>query len=266
MTKSILGCIVAFLIHFNVNANLLVSPTRAELNDTSNKSAVFSLVNKGEATARYNIYFEDKVQLADGGYESVENTKATLSTFVRYSPRRVTLEPEQGTRVRMAARLPKNTVADEYRSYIVFHQIPLAPPPTVSSSSDDVDTFNLTVTAYVRISIPVILRVGQLTGDVTINTVEDENGRASLDVVINRQGQRSTYGDIEVFVETTIDGSSVLESIGNMKNAAIYTELDSKRFAISLSRSLAKGESVIVRYTESKTLKQAKRVETRVVI
>ncbi|BAJ02318.1 fimbrial biogenesis chaperone [Shewanella violacea] len=266
MNKYFIGCFAALFCSFNLDANLLVSPTRAELDDASHRSSVFSLVNKGSSTARYNIYFEDKLQLAEGGYRTVEGTKATLTKFVRYSPRRVTLEPEQGTRVRMAVRLPKNTPAAEYRSYIVFHQIPLTPAVASQSSDDKAETFSLSVTAYMRISIPVILRVGELNGEVTIDEVTNENAQTSLNVTLIRHGQRSTYGDIELFVETSLDGKIQLESVGSAKNAAIYTELNQRSFSVNLSRELKKGTEVIIRYTESKTIKDAKIIEKRIVI
>ncbi|AQS36332.1 hypothetical protein Sps_01160 [Shewanella psychrophila] len=266
MKKIIIGCIAALFCVFNADANLLVTPTRAELDDASHRSSVFSLVNKGSDTARYNIYFEDKLQLAEGGYRAVEDNKAALSQFVRYSPRRVTLEPEQGTRVRMAVRLPKNTPVAEYRSYIVFHQIPLTPEVASNAGDDNAETFSLSVTAYMRISIPVILRVGDLNGEVTIDTVSDEKAQASLNVTLIRQGQRSTYGDIEIFVENISEGKAQLESVGSAKNAAIYTELNKRSFQVKLSREIKKGTEIIVRYTESKTLKDAKIIEKRIVI
>ena len=266
MNKIIIGCIAALFCTFNADANLLVTPTRAELDDVSHRSTVFSLENKGSNTARYNIYFEDKVQLAEGGYRSVVDTKAVLAQFVRYSPRRVTLEPEQGTRVRMALRLPKNTPIGEYRSYIVFHEIPLTPVILNKASDDNTDTFSLSVTAYMRISIPVILRVGELNGEVTIGEVTDEKVQTSLNVTLVRQGQRSTYGDIELFVENFVAGQVHLERVGSVKNAAIYTELNKRIFPVTLSRALKKGTEVIVRYTESKTLKDAKTIEKRIVI
>ncbi|MPY24118.1 hypothetical protein FM037_15445 [Shewanella psychropiezotolerans] len=266
MNKYLIGCIAALFCSFNLDANLLVTPTRAELDDTSQRSSVFSLVNKGSSTARYNIYFEDKVQLAEGGYRSIVDDKAVLSQYVRYSPRRVTLEPEQGTRVRMAVRLPKNTPVAEYRSYIVFHQIPLTPVIASKASNDNADTFSLSVTAYMRISIPVILRVGELNGEVMIDEVTDEKAQTSLNVTLIRQGQRSTYGDIELFVENITEGLVHLESVGSVKNAAIYTELSKRSFLVTLSRELKEGTEVIVRYTESKTLKDAQIVEKRIVI
>lgn len=266
MKLFLIGCTLAFFIPFSVNANLLVSPTRAELDDTTHKSAIFSLVNKGTSTARYNIYFEDKIQLAEGGYRIIEGGKPALSQFVRYSPRRVTLESEQGTRVRMAARVPKGLPAAEYRSYIVFHQIPLAPRVLNQANDEHAETFSLSVTAFVRISVPVILRIGELEGDVTIDTVTDAEQQTSLGVTIKRHGLRSTYGDIEVFVEKNIGGVTKLENIASVKNVAIYTELDSRNFSVNLTRQLIKGTEVIVRYSESKNLNDAQIIETRMTL
>ncbi|WP_076413794.1 hypothetical protein [Shewanella sp. UCD-KL12] len=266
MKKSFLGCIAALLFCVNVNANLLVSPTRAELDDKKHRSAVFSLVNKGAAKARYNIYFEDKLQLPAGGYQTLEDAEPVLAKYVRYSPRRVSLEPEEGTRVRMAARLPKSLPSAEYRSYIVFHQIPNTPE---ASTSDDIssDVFSLSVTAYMRISIPVILRVGEMNGEVSIGEDAAIKNDMSVDIVINRQGERSSYGDIELFIETpSSDSDAKLQSIGSVKNATIYTELTSRVFNVKLNQPIEKGAVILVRYSESSSIVDAKTVESTLVL
>lgn len=266
MKKSFFGCFAALLFSVNVDANLLVSPTRAELDDKNHRSAVFSLVNKGSAKARYNIYFEDKLQLPAGGYQTLEGAEPALSKYVRYSPRRVSLEPEEGTRVRMAARLPKSLPSAEYRSYIVFHQIPNMPDSsTVDEATNDL--FSLSVTAYMRISIPVILRVGEIAGEVSIGEDTTINSDMSVDIVINRQGERSSYGDIELFIEEPSNGSDAsLLAIGSLKNATIYTELSSRVFNIKLNQPIDKGTAILARYSESSSIKDAKTVESRLVL
>ncbi len=254
---------LAFVFSFNVQANLLVTPTRVELDDKEQLSAVFSLVNKGKSVSRYNIYFENKALLPTGDYVTLDTSPTSLAKFVRYSPRRVSLEPEQGTRVRMAVRLPKATVKGEYRSYIVFHQIPLAPEVADNDAAKQSKTLSLSVQAYMRISIPVILRVGELASEVQIETVMNEATKASVEVTLTREGERSSYGDIEII---EMSGGKEVASVGNYKNAVIYTELAKRTFSIDLTKPMTSGTELLVRYRESESLSEAKTVENRLVM
>lgn len=263
MKKFFLGYFIASLFSSAVYANLLVTPTRVELDNKAQRSAVFSLVNKGKQDARYNIYFEDKKLLPTGDYVSLENSSTSLAKFVRYSPRRVSLAPEEGTRVRMALRLPKGTPEGEYRSYIVFHQIPLAPTAIDNEQKSTSNTLSLSVTAYMRISIPVILRLGALSSEIFIDADLDRKAQSSVDVTLVREGLRSSYGDIELFL---VSNGKELESVGSYKNAAVYTELTARTFAIELSKPVERGRELIVRYRESESLSDAKVVETRIVL
>ncbi|MEZ9198702.1 hypothetical protein [Shewanella sp. 10N.286.54.B9] len=254
MNKVYLGCIVA-LLSFQVSANLLVNPTRVELDNQKNRSAVFSLINRSEQPSRYNIYFEDKQMLDSGEFVTLEKdvNKFSLSKFVRYSPRRVNIEPEQAVKVRLAARVPKSIKTGEYRSYMVFHQIPLAP---VKSESNKVqsDVLSLRISAFLKISVPVILRVGELDSELTIADSVIDAGRHTVQVTLQRNGERSTYGDLEVFDIATN------QLVGVSKNIAIYTELTERTFSIPLVQSVAADAQLQVRYTENNKLNKPKTV------
>ncbi len=258
--KKLITCCITVLLAFNASANLLVNPTRVEL-DKKNTSAVFSLVNKSSEAARYNVYFEDKKMLANGEYAALSKEQATqsLANFVRYSPRRVSLEPEQGTRVRLAARLPRNIKPGEYRSYIVFHQIPLAPVSNQSSQQSTSDTVSLNISAYLKISIPVIMRVGQLASDLSIEKSLLDSEKQTIEVTLRRIGDRSSFGDIEVI--NTITN----EIVGVAKNIAIYTELSEKHFSIPLTKPAGTSQ-LVVRYKENDSLYQPKIVEAKIAL
>ncbi|WP_153913593.1 molecular chaperone [Shewanella sp. TC10] len=261
MKKLFLFTTLALTLVPSVYANLLVTPTRVELDNKRDKSAVFSLVNKSSETSRYEIYLEDKRLLDSGEFELLESdvTPTSLTPFTRYSPRRVSLSPEQGARVRLAVRPPKDIQAGEYRSYIVFHQIPLAPTSETDANTPS-DTMKLSVTAYLRIAIPVIMRVGQLTAELTIesNGLNTQDGKQQLIVEIAREGQRSSYGDVEVFDADTN------ELLGSLKNASIYTENERRSFAITLNEPLKPNTKLLVKYIENDGLFEAKTVEQTV--
>ncbi|WP_445946703.1 fimbrial biogenesis chaperone [Shewanella sp.] len=262
----------------SLQANLLVTPTRVELDEKRAKSAVFSLVNKGTKTSRYEIYFEEKRMLPSGDFVTlskddgiakanraidealISQMQATsIAKYLRYSPRRLTLEPEQGGRVRLALRTPKTLPEGEYRSYIVFHQIPLAPKVQNNNTSKDGQSLSLTISAYMKIAVPIFLRVGDLKADISLNTgkLELSQGQQSLQVSLHRQGARSSYGDLEVINPVNN------QVLGSLNNAAVYSELNEKSYSVPLSETLSPGSELIIRFTESDKLFEHQRIETR---
>jgi fimbrial chaperone protein len=282
MNKQLLLCTAVLLLgsafSHSLKANLLVTPTRVELDGKRAKSAVFSLVNKGTSTSRYEVYFEDKRMLPSGEFVTlnkdgtIEETKlaidetiisqmqsVSITKYLRYSPRRMTLEPEQGGRVRLALRAPKDLPEGEYRSYIVFHQIPLAPKAAIEDAKDDSKTFSLSISAYIKIAIPVFLRVGDLKADISLNTgkLELSQGEQSLQVTLHRQGTRTSHGSLDII--NAVDN----QVLGSIKNAAVYHELNEKSYTVPLSNTVLPGSELIIRYTESDKLFDPQRIETR---
>lgn len=282
MNKQILFCTVALLLgsafSHSLQANLLVTPTRVELDDKRAKSAVFSLVNKGTSTSRYEVYFEEKRMLASGDFVTLSKDEgitkanrpadetlisqmkaASIAKYVRYSPRRLTLEPEQGGQVRLALRAPKDLPKGEYRSYLVLHQIPLAQKAHNNDTDKDNQSLSLTISAYMKISVPIFFRIGELKADISMNTgqLELSQGVQSLQVTLHRQGERSSYGSLEV-INPIND-----QVLGSLKNAAVYSELDEKSYTVPLRDTVLPGSELIIRYTESDGLFDPKRLETR---
>ncbi|MBL4831055.1 MAG: molecular chaperone [Aliivibrio sp.] len=238
-------------------ASLLVVPTRVEL-DNKNRSATMSVVNKASETTRYNVYFEDNIMLANGEYQEIKKGESTTSSskFIRYSPRRFTLKPEESGQVRLALRIPQSTVEAEYRSYIVFHQIPVAKPKQSASKSENL---SLAIKAYLRIAIPVILRVGELDANISVDKSSQYKNRSVI-VTLNRTGLRSSYGDIEIYTKNKN------RLVGSMKRATIYPELERREFVIPLSEELASGSKIVIKYTESSKLHNAKSISMELTI
>jgi P pilus assembly chaperone PapD len=245
------------LFSHSLFASLLVVPTRVEL-DNQNRSATMSVVNKAPETTRYNVYFEDKRMQPNGVYVDISKggSKTASAKFIRYSPRRFTLKPEEAGQVRLALRLPKNTVKGEYRSYIVFHQIPTTKPKQDSQEGNKVA---LAIKAYLRIAIPVILRVGELDANLSIENMSQYKEQSVM-VTLNRTGLRSTYGDIEVY---TVSNNQL---VGTVKNAVIYSELEQREFSVPLDKSLPTGTKLLIKYTESSKLHNAKSVKMEITI
>ena len=251
-------------------ANLQVNPTFVALDDKKQRSAVFSLVNNSSQFARYNIYFEDKASQSTDVKQTTETSATSVANLVRYSPRRVSLESGQGTRVRMALRLPKGTKKGEYFSNIVFHQIPVAAPavntdslPEKNAAENTSNSRGLSMTAYMRIIVPVILRVGDLTSTVEIATAQQAENTTSIEVVLSRQGDRTSFGNIEII--EMAEGKEVA-TLGHYRDAIIHILRAERRFVVDIAKSLPSGTELLIRYRESASLPQAKTIERQLIL
>ena len=107
--------------------DLLVAPTRVILDGSRGTEVVLN--NIGSEPATYRISLEIKRMTVDGGLDEIaeENVtpaeRAALDMIV-FSPRRVTLPPNQPQVVRVGVRVPEGTPAGEYRAHMLFRAVP----------------------------------------------------------------------------------------------------------------------------------------------
>ncbi len=74
-------------------AVLFIHPTLVLFEDNE-RSATITLSNRGDQTGTFEMSWTDMTMNADGGLVKYEGEAPwSLQSYVRYSPRRVTLEP-----------------------------------------------------------------------------------------------------------------------------------------------------------------------------
>ena len=181
---------------------MAVSPTRVEL-DPSQRSDAISLFNSSTTPVTYRVEIIEFALDESGGYRDLaEGEAATWSaaSYVRFSPSQVTLQPGERQRVRVIAAAPADLPRGEYRSHLRFSSIPLvedvAPDEEEQDedqSSDDsgVMTLGLSAALQYQVSIPVILRTGELENALEIAAADpgqSEAGQAYLNVLLKRTG------------------------------------------------------------------------------
>ena len=111
-----------------------------------------------------------------------------------------------------------------------------------------------------KVAIPVLMRVGDLNSELKIEKSAIDNTRQSIEVTLQRIGERSSFGDIEVINPAT------KQIVAATKNVAIYTELNERQFSIALTEPVAAGTELIIRYQENNSLFQAKTVEAKLIL
>ncbi|WP_230558594.1 molecular chaperone [Sphingomonas segetis] len=244
--------------------DLLVAPTRIILD--GRKGTEIVLNNIGDAPATYRISVEFRHMTADGNLEEVAEPTAAekaAADMIVYAPRRVTLAPHEPQSIRIAARPPQNLPDGEYRVHLLFRAIP--PTRPVTASGDEVGRgLRLQLIPVYGVTIPVIVRLGNLQATAAISNVELEkkNGKPAIALDLSRSGPRSTFGEV------LVTKPGVKDPIAIQKAVAVYTELGSRHVEIPVDDAY-KGElvgPVTVQYVETFHDGKEKLAETQAVL
>jgi hypothetical protein len=138
------------------------------------------------------------------------------SDVIQYSPRQVTLPPRGTQKIRLMSRLRANADDGEYRSHILIQQVQKAGAATSAKGPDTKDGLGVNITAIFGMSMPIILRKGNLSAQATLKDPEivkiGEDTFVKLS--IERQGTKSFMGTANVF--------SGNKKIATLKNLAVY--------------------------------------------
>jgi P pilus assembly chaperone PapD len=229
--------------------DLLVAPTRLVLD--GRKGAEIILNNIGDEPATYRVSVEFR-RMTEAG-DLVDVTTPTdadkkAEDMIVYAPRKVMLAPHEPQAIRIAARPSQGLPDGEYRVHMLFRAIPPA-IPVVQTAGDQPKGVQFKLTPVYGVTIPVIVRLGNLEATAGIANVhlETKDGSAAIGLDVMRQGSRSTYGEIRVLK------AGVKNPIAIQKGVAVYTEVGKRHVSVPIPasfRSAASG-SVTVEYLET---------------
>ena len=230
--------------------DLLVAPTRIVLD--GRKGTEIVLNNIGEEPATYRVSVEFRRMNADGSLDDVAQPTAadkTAEDMLVYAPRRVTLAPHEPQAIRIAARPPQGLADGEYRVHLLFRAIPPATPVVQQASADQPKGLRFQLTPVYGVTIPVIVRLGNLqaTAGIANVHVDKKDGEPVVALDLSRTGSRSTYGEIRV------TKAGVKDPIALQRGVAVYTEVNSRRVAVPVNPEFKGSLSgpVTVQYVET---------------
>lgn len=237
----------------NAQGNLLVAPIRVVLEDGKVREDL-NLSNIGQDTSVYLVSFLQYQMLENGSFKDLTDSDRVVTpradTYLRIFPRRVTLPPGESQIVRLQYRKPADMKAGEYRSHLYFRAEKEVAPLGLATENRDTTQLSVNITPIFGISIPVIIRNGDL--DLSVN-LSNANLSAlndsiyNLSVDINRKGAKSAYGTLEAsFIPD--DGTSQF-ILGMANGIGVYTELSMRNYVLQLrmreGKKLQKGKVVL---------------------
>ncbi|MBV5326100.1 MAG: hypothetical protein JZU65_00455 [Chlorobium sp.] len=237
--------------------DLLITPTRIVFEGNMNTTEL-ALINRSDKAHTYAISFVQARMSENGEIREIDKNTPPgpndrfADTFVRFSPRRVMLEPRQVQVVRMMLRKPADLAEGEYRSHLSFRLIP--------SAADAVKTDSVSRGIQIKlipiygVTIPVIVRHGSLQATARLSGLGIETrgnqGKPALALTIEREGNRSTYGDLEALWKAP--GSKQI-SVALIKGVAVYTPNAKRSMLLPLTLPMGSGlhgGQLHVRYSE----------------
>jgi P pilus assembly chaperone PapD len=231
--------------------DLLVAPTRIVLD--GRKGAEVVLNNIGEEPAVYRVSVEFRRMDQDGGLNDVTQPTAQdqkAADMIIYAPRRVTLAPHEPQAIRIAARAPQGLPDGEYRVHLLFRAIPPANPVVQAAASEPEKGLRFQLTPVYGVTIPVIVRLGNLQATAGIANVHLDKGKDGNPVVsleLSRTGTRSTFGEVRVLK------AGVKDPIALQKAVAVYTEINGRHVSVPVNPAYkgAVTGPVTVQYVET---------------
>jgi len=253
-TRSIFaaGLFAAALLPTSAGAgvgDLLVAPTRLVLD--GRKGAEIILNNIGDEPATYRISVEFRRMTEKGELVEVAAPSATdkaAEDMIVYAPRKVTLAPHEPQAIRIVARAPQGLPDGEYRVHMLFRAIPPA-TPVVQPAGEQPKGVQFQLTPVYGVTIPVIVRLGNLDASAGIANVQLErrDGGAAVGLDLTRIGTRSTYGEVRVLK------AGVKDPVAIQKGVAVYTEIGKRHVSIPIAATYkgALTGPVTVEYVET---------------
>jgi P pilus assembly chaperone PapD len=230
------------------SGNLLVAPTRVVF-EGRKRVAEVSLTNAGQARATYRISLVRMEMDEMGGVQDrpLDPSSENLQSLFRFSPREVTLEPQESQTVRIQVRKPADLPAGEYRLHMLFRAVPpppdSAPPPPETSQG-----LSIKLTALFGVAIPLIVRQGETSAQVSIAEPVLDLATRTLQFRLNRSGNQSIFGDVHA---SLVSARGAPETLAEAAGLAVYPPNGSRRVTLALlpARALPSGSRIQITFT-----------------
>ena len=218
-------------------AVLFIYPTLVMF-EGNQRSAEITLTNRGDQTGTFETSWTDMTMTPEGGLVKVEGQAPwSVQSYVRYSPRRVTLAPSESQIIKIALRRGQDVPEGEYYSH--FRVLTLnSEDPSAETADTGAAAAAVSITARAAVAIPIIWRNSQATSSASIESVRIDRDANQLTVDVRRYGQLSVRGYLHVF-ETAPDGTR--RSLADPVPLVIYPSIVTRLTAITLNDGVMAG-------------------------
>jgi hypothetical protein len=217
----LLGC----LFFKTASSQIVPSSTRLVF-EGATQVQVLSITNNGPDTARFSVSMVEMRMKSNGKMEritSADSGQVFASKYIQFFPDHLILAPNDSQRI--AVRFQGTPPPGECRSHLLLK------PARIKCTAVD-SAAGASCQQKQGITIPVIIRQGDLTASVNLSDISVTSDTAiTLHLTFNRTGEMSVYGDISVDYIPP-DGDAI--SVGEAKHVAVYTPNKARQLNVRL--------------------------------
>jgi len=217
-------------------AETLLIPTRVVMEKNDRFTTVI-IRNVGNATGNLSVDLIDMTMGETGGVVQLEEGKSdpySAIPILRVSPRSVTLRPGESQNVRIMLRKPEGLADGEYRSHLKVKVEEDDVESTVNRTAEEMKAASISVKAKLALTIPIIVRNGETTIAIKIDSLKisrDAAGKPAVEMTLLREGNRSVMGDF-TFTYTGPDGKS--QPLKAFPGIPVYRSTERRKVSIPL--------------------------------
>ena len=219
-------------------ASLQVFPTRIFL---SNKDRVanISLRHRGKSPMPYKITAVFYRMKTDGSLELVKKPgsgERSAIKMIRFSPRRVTLQPGEEQVVRVISTARGKVEEGEYRAHLRFEPKE-ADPDVEPNSSGNTQQITMKLKAKVSVAIPVIFRQGNPQYNLKLSGLKlDKVGKATaFSLQMDSTGNAYPVGDFRIYF--TPKGGEKIQ-VGLVKGVSSYISRRTVKYTLNSASNI----------------------------
>ncbi len=193
--------VVSFLYFcsISISANLQVFPTKVRLS-TRSKVSTITLRNKGTFKTTYKLSAVFYKQSFDGQMKRIEDPGVegqSVIKFLRFSPRQVTLAPNEEQVVRFMVRKTSKLSSGDYRAHIRFE-------PIKKEEEQDGARNNLVmmkIDARVAINVPIIYTHGNVEGSIKLKdfSISSNDKESFFHVIMKKDKSIFPFGTFKIY-------------------------------------------------------------------
>jgi hypothetical protein len=219
--------------------DLIIYPKRIVF-EGAKRSQEINLANSGMDTARYMLSVVQIRMKEDGTFEQIAEPdpgQSFADKYFRIFPRNVVLAPNEAQTVKIQLTNTGELQPGEYRSHLYIRAEGEKTPLGEKEPAKDSTAISVKLVAVFGISIPVIIRSGENTAEISLSDISFQQPKDTLPSVkftFNRSGNMSVYGDIAV---DYISPEGKTTRVGLAKGLAIYTPTAKRIFNLPLNQA-----------------------------
>lgn len=214
---------------------LFVSPQRVDLNDKT-KIAQLHLVNKSDDPKAYEIKLVNYAMGPNGSLTKKEDMPNSAKSFIRFSPRRVTLQGGEDQYIRVMARFPKKLEDGGYHVHVEFDEVEGA-FTRKAKEGDANNKASFEIASSYSVAIPIFAEKGRTEANADLISatpkVKKNSNKGEVNVKIKRVGNATSYNLVKIHY---IDKSGKPHIASTPAKIPVYREADEidRRFVLNL--------------------------------